>query len=114
MQSTTSPNGREARKDGLMLATILSTDTFGVIEREGMALKVVARSWPAGTDVDAVIANTIAAESASLSSDGRTWLSEWHTGAESADAAYVERWTADGRVFHGWVDAQSRKIVQAG
>ena len=51
---------------------------------------------------------------AHVSSDGRSWLSEWHRGPESGDAAYVERHDATGCVFHGWVDSVSRLIVQSG
>jgi hypothetical protein len=51
---------------------------------------------------------------ARLSADGRAFdSSRWHEG-ESSDEVYVERITAAGRAFHGYVDAQSRRLVQAG
>jgi hypothetical protein len=41
----------------------------------------------------------------------------WHEG-ESAEQVYVERYEMRGaafvRVFHGWIDSESRKLVQAG
>lgn len=77
-------------------------------------LSVVGISWPAGTDVDAVLAGTATPDTVHLSSDGRHYVAEWHTGAESAESVYVERWSPAGREFHGFVDAKSRKIVQAG
>lgn len=51
------------------------------------------------------------------SSDGRGYRDEWHRpeidGPES-ESVYVERYDTTGRVFHGFVDAISRKIVQVG
>jgi hypothetical protein len=49
-----------------------------------------------------------------LSQDGRAFdTTAWHEG-DSAATVYVERWTPLGRAFHGWVDASSRRLVQAG
>lgn len=49
-----------------------------------------------------------------LTQDGRTAKTDtWHTGPE-ADWVYVERWTSEGRVFHGWIDSVSRRLLQAG
>jgi hypothetical protein len=51
---------------------------------------------------------------ARLSADGRAFdSSRWHDG-ESNDEVYVERLTKAGCAFHGFVDAQSRHLVQAG
>ena len=32
----------------------------------------------------------------------------------SSDVVYVERWDAGQRAFHGYVDVESRKLVQTG
>jgi hypothetical protein len=49
-------------------------------------------------------------------SDGRNYISKWHEGPRTPHTAavFVERWTKDGRTFHGYIDATSRKIVQTG
>jgi len=49
-----------------------------------------------------------------LSSDGVYWISDWHAGPEADEAVYVERLSAGRRIFHGWVDKASRRIVQSG
>lgn len=53
---------------------------------------------------------------AELTQDGRNAITtEWHDGAPSNDEwVYVERWTMMGRTFHGYVDSESRKVVQTG
>jgi hypothetical protein len=49
-----------------------------------------------------------------LTGDGRHYDSSgWHQGVES-EPVYMERWTAAGRVSHGWIDSRSRRLVQAG
>lgn len=53
-------------------------------------------------------------EAVFLTSDGRGYVEAWHQGPEADGAVFVERWTAAGRAFHGWVDPVSRRIVQAG
>lgn len=65
-------------------------------------------------ELDRVLDGTADAIEAVLTEDGRmavTW--EWHEG-HSWEQVYVERWDERGRVFHGWVDRASRKLVQAG
>lgn len=37
----------------------------------------------------------------------------WHEG-KSRDSVYYERYDATGRVAHGWVDIESRKLTQTG
>jgi hypothetical protein len=97
-----------------MTTNILSTDCLGTVETFEGAMKVVARSWPKGTDVEAIVAGRVPASVAHLSRDGRPWVSAWHSGAESGEAVYVESYDATGRTFHGWVDAESRRIIQTG
>lgn len=100
-----------ASAGSILRAGVSTRDAFA---SEGMTLRVNALSWAIGTDVEAVIAGTVAPESATLTADGRHYNSEgWHTGPES-EWVRVERYTADGRVFHGWVDSVSRKLLQAG
>lgn len=49
-----------------------------------------------------------------LTGDGRRYDRQgWHEGPE-AEWVRVERWTAEGRVFHGWIDSESRRLLQAG
>ena len=66
----------------------------------------------------AVLDGTAPAQVVVLTEDGRRpILNDWHTsadGPESDDVVYCERWTAQGRVFHGYVDSVSRKVVQTG
>jgi hypothetical protein len=49
-------------------------------------------------------------------SPGQRWVvtSRWHEGEPSDETVYVERLTAEGRAFHGFIDSQSRLLVQAG
>jgi hypothetical protein len=78
----------------------------------GADVTVVGRTWNPGTTV-ADLQSGKPADEVTVSADGKRWFSAWHSGA-SADATYVERVDATGVVFHGWVDVDSRKIVQAG
>lgn len=48
------------------------------------------------------------------SADGHSFETAWHHGPESDEIVYVEIRRRHDRSFHGWVDAESRKIVQAG
>jgi hypothetical protein len=83
----------------------------------GPAVRINHRSYPVGSDVEAVIAGTVDPESATATADGRHMAHGWHTGPE-AEWVYVERYAiADGNVsltFHGWIDSVSRKLLQAG
>lgn len=56
------------------------------------------------------------AEGIVATGDGGPYVSKWHQGTRSkADDVYVERHNFAGlRVFHGWIDADSRKLVQTG
>lgn len=95
-------------------AKILATDTRGTIESEGMTLQIVARSWPKGTPTADVIAGKVPAAGCTATEDGRhADFGNWHVG-DSAGEVYCERYTAEGRVFHGWIDAATRQLVQAG
>lgn len=64
--------------------------------------------------VEAVLDGTANAVEVTATSDGRGYIPEWHSGAESGETAYVERYTTAGRTFHGFIDSVSRKIVQSG
>ena len=53
-------------------------------------------------------------EFVTLTEDGRFYSEDgWHADPEDK-CVYVERWTAKGREFHGFIDSVSRKLVQAG
>lgn len=64
--------------------------------------------------VEDVLSGKAKAIEARLSADGRSWWSEWHQGESSGRECYVERYDETGLVFHGWIDQDSRRIVQAG
>ncbi len=78
-------------------------------------LLTVSRVGYGDAELDRVLDGTADAEVVILTEDGRVAItSEWHSGS-SERAVYTERWEAGrGRMFHGWVDADSRKLVQAG
>jgi hypothetical protein len=67
-------------------------------------------------EVGEVLSGTAQAIEAVLTQDGHSAnLAEWHQGEPtSAEWVFVERWTPEGRVFHGYVDPESRKVVQTG
>lgn len=68
-------------------------------------------------EVESVLDGTAKPIEATLTSDGRTYFPSWHKpehDGEFGESVYVERWTGAGRVFHGFIDAHSRKIVQTG
>jgi hypothetical protein len=95
---------------------VILARTYGerVNTGEGIALTVNRRSWSPGADEAAIVAGTLPAESVVLTADGRRYDDRgWHEGPE-AEWIYVERWTAAGREFHGWIDSVSRRILQAG
>jgi hypothetical protein len=68
--------------------------------------------------VESVLDGTAKPIAATLTSDGRSYFPAWHDdsvdGPCSDESVYVERWTAAGRDFHGFIDKASRKIVQTG
>lgn len=82
----------------------------------GADLTVVGLTYPATTTLDEIERRTVRPEQIMLSADGRHWLDAWHRDVDGqlADAVYVEKHTTGGAVFHGWVDARSRRVVQAG
>lgn len=81
----------------------------------GIALTVSLLRYPLGTPEEAVLAGTAVPEYAELTEDGRyaRWQ-EWETGPGSGTDVYYERWENGTRVAHGWLDAESRKLVQSG
>ncbi len=83
----------------------------------GFVLRVWMRTWPAGTQWDDIEAGQPAFEVTLTEDGGRANTDQWHTGPEAGWIG-VERWEnrADGpvRVFHGWVDSESRRLLQAG
>jgi len=64
-------------------------------------------------DVDDVVSGRATAERVIATSDARGYVPQWH-GGDSDESVYVEVYSALGREFHGFIDRDSRKIVQAG
>lgn len=94
-----------ARGADMTAAVLASPCCTGIDTLECGVVYVVARNDIAGDGT---------AASAVLTADGRGYdTSGWHDGPE-ADSVYVERWTAEGRAFHGWIDSATRQLVQAG
>lgn len=85
------------------------------VYRTGFGGELTVNSVSFGkVSVESVLDGSAKAIEATLTEDGRsaaTW--EWHQGPVSREV-YYERWTAEGRVAHGYVDAESRRLVQAG
>lgn len=80
----------------------------------GADLILVGLTYPA-TATDAELeARTIRPDVMRLSADGRGWIDGWHRGEETGEPVYVEKRTTGGSNFHGWIDGESRRIVQAG
>lgn len=64
---------------------------------------------------DLVMAGKVAPIQILATEDGRAAsLSEWHQGDPTGYSVYVELWEPAGRVFHGYVDPTSRRLVQTG
>ena len=78
-------------------------------ENYSQPLTVVGRRFPLSDQVGSGPADEV-----KLSADGRSFSTAWHRGPESSESTYVEIRRTDGPSFHGWVDAESREIVQAG
>lgn len=94
--------------------SVLTLPLRSVVESGAGPLILNQRSFPAGTDVAAIIDGSAVPESVTLTSDGRGAVTTvWHRGPE-AEWVFVERWTAAGRAFHGWVDSVSRRLLQSG
>lgn len=84
----------------------------------GAELIICQCGWTAEAEaefgIEAIIAGTIDPDRYWIATqDGRGMIAAWHEG-ESAEAIYYERWSADGSGAHGWIDAESRRITQAG
>lgn len=65
-------------------------------------------------ELDSVLDGSATAVEVVATQDGRGYIAEWHQGEPSGETVYVEKYSARGLEFHGWVDADSRRIVQAG
>lgn len=98
-----------------LLTTILDANPRDGIDTGACGVLVVNQiTYPRDTPIAKVLAHSARAESVILTSDGRgVHRSGWHVGDES-EWVYVERWTAEGRVFHGFIDSVTRKLVQVG
>lgn len=74
------------------------------------------QAFAADVDVDDILERRATAISAILTEDGRTAnYREWHRGpVADGDWVRYERYTAEGRVAHGFVHRTSRMLVQAG
>lgn len=83
--------------------TLETGDVF-VSRQSGITLKVVG--WTEDFEFGTRLTH--------CSTDGQRWSTEWHTGDESDDSVWVERWGLGGCEFHGCVDSVSRKITQVG
>lgn len=78
----------------------------------GIAMKTVHCSF-GKVPVEHVIEGLAIPTEVTATSDGRPYVGGWHEG-ESVGSVFVERYTLEGREFHGWIDSQSRKLVQVG
>lgn len=104
----------------MLTMTELTTLPLGseIPSEGGPTLKIAIRSWNPGADEAAVIARTLPADTIVATQDGKgALLDAWHTGPSAADV-YVERFSriggAEARTFHGFVDSETRQLVQAG
>ena len=80
------------------------------------ALFVSLRQYAKDTDVDAVVNRTAVPEMVVLTEDGGfADFGRWHEGDSDIDTwVRYERYTTEGRVGHGYVDATTRRLVQTG
>jgi hypothetical protein len=99
----------------------VSTMRLGEGYRTGFGgwLIVNTLSYGNAVSMESVIAHEAPVLEAILTEDGRMVnLDEWDDGRLPLDgesqSVYVERWTPEGRMFHGYVDSVSRKVVQTG
>lgn len=95
---------------------ILATECRGTfIGFGGIELIVNSRGWNAGDDEAAIIAGELPATRYVLATqDGRHIdIRGWHAGA-SENEVYYERYSPEGREAHGWIDAETRLLTQAG
>lgn len=100
---------------GSEIVSLKCMESF-VSPRSGMTLTVCRRHYGQVPDelMPSVLDQTLTPEYVVGSSDGRGYFSEWHSGEESGESVYVEKWSIGGCQFHGFVDSVSRKIVQSG
>lgn len=89
------------------------------IGTDGIKLTVARRGWAAGTAIDDITSGAAPAERMLATQDGRhAQLDQWHEG-ECSEEVFYERYglTAAGefaRLGHGWIDAETRRLIQAG
>lgn len=95
---------------------VLTADCGDVLDAGDGPLIVNHVSYAKGTPIEAVLDDTAVAEMVVLTADGRHALyQEWHEGPPTDDEwVRYERWTAEGRVAHGYIDTVTRKLVQTG
>ena len=98
-----------------LFASVFTTPILGTVRSENCAspLTVVQRAFD-DPDVDVANLAETPADEVYLSADARGFVVEWHRGPESGQSTYVEIRRRRAHSFHGWVDAESRRIVQAG
>ena len=103
-----------------IVAVIYTAICGETVQTWEVPLIVTQRSWAApSTGSQTVWAGDVRrsgeADVVTLTSDGRGYIpGAWHDGPRS-ESVYVERWQRGlGRVFHGFIDSQSRRLVQSG
>lgn len=98
------------------LAEILRAPIGAEILGDGghMRLVLTMREWRSGMSAEGP------AYLAAATQDGRrVYYGEWHREEidgpyDAREAVYAEVYAEIGRVFHGWIDARTRKVVQSG
>jgi hypothetical protein len=89
--------------------------TMVVTIEHNAALMVHQRAGLIGWDPDTLTDQ--GCETVTLTEDGRSYRPGWHDPAEhgpEGEWIAVERWSARGREFHGFIDSRSRRLLQAG
>lgn len=98
----------------LLLVEVMDAKLQDRVDTGSAGTLVVNQRSFGRVSVESVLDGTATAGEVTLTTDGRGAVtSEWHTGPE-AEWVFVERWSTAGRVFHGWVDSGSRKLLQTG
>lgn len=115
----------EARARNARLWETLSTSSLrDVVETVEGPMTVVGATWgrveteATGEELADLLQSMPYVEVA-VSSDGRSVPMRgirWHRGEVPATTSWVyyERWTAEGRVAHGYVHPETRDLIQAG
>lgn len=76
-------------------------------------LRVAQRQWEVGVPVGKI--HEVAAQTATLSGDGRPVWSHWcDCVGPGADPVYFERYGRAGMLSHGWACPECRGLVQTG